>query len=100
MRGVPVDFLSQHRAGLRAERWMTGIYRKSPQYKDLSNRMKRNFEYGLGIASNYALKPDRYGRHKFGQLSLNEITPGLDDKLYAKVRVDLEPVLDINGKAI
>src|SRR5258708_549412 len=30
--------------------WLACIYRKAPQYQELSGRMKRNFEYGLGIA--------------------------------------------------
>jgi hypothetical protein len=80
--------------------WMVGIYRKSPQYQSLSKRMKSNFEYGLEIASNHPLKEDPYGRSKFGQLSLKEITPGVADKLYARVKVVREPALDADGAAV
>jgi hypothetical protein len=72
---------------------------RSPHYQDLSARMKANFEYGLGIASRHGLKDDPSGRLRFGQLSLLEITPGLVDNLYARVKVDREPVCDANGDA-
>src|SRR5215467_6774145 len=80
--------------------WMVGVYRNSPQYKALSKRMKANFEYGLGIASDHPLKGDRHGRSRFGQLSLSEITPGLADKLYAKVKVHREPLMEADGTPI
>jgi hypothetical protein len=80
--------------------WMVGVYRKSPQYEKLSRRQKSNFEYGLRIASTRHLNNDKHGRTRFGQLSLQEITLGLADKLYAKVKFDREPVLDENGSPI
>jgi hypothetical protein len=80
--------------------WMVEVYRRSPQYRELDKRVRGNFEYGLGLASNHAIKNDPYGRCRFGQLSLSEITPGLADNLYAKMKVDREPVLDSNGAAV
>jgi hypothetical protein len=80
--------------------WMVFLYRASPQYQKLSKRMKRNFEYGLNIASNQLLKDDADGRTKFGQLSLKEITPGVADKLYARVKFDRESILDNNSSPI
>jgi integrase len=76
---------------------MAGIYRKSPQYQELSKRMQSNYEYGLGIAASHPLKNDPHGRTRVGQLSLAEVTPGLADKLYAKVKVDREPLVDADG---
>ena len=73
--------------------WMVSIYRSSPQYTKLSARQKKNFEYGLGIASRHPLKNDASGRERFGQLSLMEISEGVVDQLYAKVKQDLVPVL-------
>jgi hypothetical protein len=80
--------------------WMVGVYRRSPQYIDLSSRMKANFEYGLGIASTHPLKNDPLGRTRFGQLRLSEITPGVADKLYHRVKADREPVLESDGKPV
>ena len=80
--------------------WLVGLYRKSPQYRNLTKRMKINFEYGLNIASSLPLKSDKHGRTKFGQLSLKEITPGVADKLYAKVKFDEVPIFDKNGSLV
>src|SRR5262249_34348838 len=80
--------------------WMVGLYRASPQYQGLSARMKANFEYGLGIASRHPLKNDQRGRTRFGQLALQEITPGVVDSLYSKVKVQNESVLDATGQSV
>jgi hypothetical protein len=78
---------------------MVGIYRKSPLYQRLSKRVRSNYEYGLAIASNHPIMNDPCGRLRFGQLSLGEITPGIVDKLYAKVKVDREPLAGTKGEA-
>jgi hypothetical protein len=80
--------------------WMVAIYRNSPQYQGLSKRMKINYEYGLGIASNHPLKRDSNGRTRVGQLSLAEVTSGIADRLYSKVKADREPVLNANGTPV
>jgi hypothetical protein len=80
--------------------WMVAIYRQAPQYQNLSNRMKRNFEYGLNKASSTRLINDANGRQTFGQLLLREITSGVADKLYDKVKFDREQILDADGLVV
>lgn len=82
--------------------WMVSVYRCTPQYQKLSKRQKRNFEYGLEIASNHKLKDNPYGLEHFGQLQLQSITPGAADNLYAsaikgRAKIGNEESLDTNS---
>jgi hypothetical protein len=80
--------------------WLASVYRRAPQYQTLSTRMKGNFEYGLRLSSEQPLKDDPLGRTRFGQLALSEISPGVVDKLYARIKIDREPVVDDAGLPI
>jgi hypothetical protein len=88
--------------------WLAFLYRSSPQYKRLSARQKANYEYGLRVVSNHALKENPKGMSRFGELRIAEISPGAVDKLYASIKVDRcavtdehgSPILDSDGNAI
>jgi hypothetical protein len=80
--------------------WMATLYRSSPQYQRLSTRQKGNYEYGLRIVSNHALKANPRAMTRFGELRLTDISPGVVDKLYAAIKVDRETATDESGKAL
>jgi len=80
--------------------WMVSLYRGAPQYVKLSGRQKGNYEYGLRIASDHALKENPRGLTRFGELRLADISPGVVDKLYASIKVDRVAVLDVDGQPV
>jgi hypothetical protein len=80
--------------------WMAFLYRCSPQYERLSGRQKGNYEYGLRIVSNHALKKNPRGITRLGELRLVEISPGAVDRLYAAIKVDRRATTDENGMPI
>lgn len=62
--------------------WMAAIYRSSPHYRKLPTKTRKSYDAALRLVSQHNLKDGR----NFGQLSLNAITPGAADRLYAKLK--------------
>lgn len=61
--------------------WMVSIYKASPKYADKSKKYRSDIDDLLSIVSDHQLKDGR----RFGVLLLPSITPGVADKLYAKI---------------
>ncbi len=62
--------------------WMVAVYKSSPLYKERFAKTRKSYDAALRLASQHLLKDGR----KFGMLSLNSITPGAADRLYAKLK--------------
>jgi hypothetical protein len=63
--------------------WLVGIYKTSPKYTDLQEKTRRSYDAVLNLISGHNLKDGR----TFGSLSLASITPGIADRLAAKLRM-------------
>jgi hypothetical protein len=62
--------------------WMVAIYKSSPRYQKLPAKTRKSYDAALKLASQHPLKDGR----KFGMLSLDSITPGAADRLFAKLK--------------
>ena len=62
--------------------WMVAIYKSSPLYRKLPAKTRKSYDAALWLASQHKLKDGR----GFGTLSLNSITPGAADRLFAKLK--------------
>jgi Phage integrase family len=62
--------------------WMIGVYKSSPLYRKLPAKTRKSYDAALRLASQHTLKDGR----KFGTLPLNSITPGVADRLFAKLK--------------
>jgi hypothetical protein len=62
--------------------WMITVYKSSPLYRKLPPKTRRSYDSALRLASQHTLKDGR----KFGALSLNSVTPGAADRLFARLR--------------
>lgn len=71
--------------------WMVGVYKASPQYKDLKPGTRADYDRALHEVSQLILKGG--GNRRFGATNLKAITPGAADNLYSrlKVKADGEP---------
>ena len=62
--------------------WMVAVYKSSPLYQKLPAKTRKSYDAALRLASQHKLKDGR----NFGMLSLNSITPGAADRLFAKLK--------------
>jgi hypothetical protein len=62
--------------------WMVAVYKSSPLYSKLPRKTRKSYDAALRLASEHTLKDGR----KFGMLSLSSITPGVADRLFAKLK--------------
>ena len=76
--------------------WLVAIYKTSPRYTERPAKTRKSYDSVLRLVSRYELKDGR----EFGTLSLSSIAPGAADRLYAKLKVVQEPVLDDGGKPL
>jgi hypothetical protein len=74
--------LPSHHAAPGSFDWMVAVYRSSPLYRKLPAKTRTSYDAALRLASQHSLKDGR----KFGMLSLNSITPGAADRLFAKLK--------------
>jgi hypothetical protein len=63
--------------------WMAEVYRSTPQYRDKDAKTRKSYDAVLYLVSSYELKDSR----KFGSLALANITPGVADRLYARLKI-------------
>jgi hypothetical protein len=70
--------------------WLAALYKTSPKYTGKPLKTRRSYDAALKLVSSYHLKDGR----RFGSLSLASITPGAADRLYGKLRIVHEPVVD------
>jgi hypothetical protein len=61
--------------------WMAGPYKSSPKYRSRPAKTRKSIDAALALASKHVLKVGR----RFGVLSLVSITPGVADRLFAKL---------------
>lgn len=64
--------------------WAVTLYKRSPKYIELPAETRRSYDAALNIVSRHLLKDGR----KFGLLMLTSITPGVADRLFAKIKVN------------
>jgi hypothetical protein len=62
--------------------WMTSVYKGNPKYKDRPAKTRKSIDAALALVSKHQLKDARL----FGSLSLASITPGVADRLFAKLK--------------
>jgi integrase len=62
--------------------WMISVYKSSPLYQKLPAKTRKSYDAVLRLVSQYTLKDGR----KFGMLPLRSITPGVADRLFAKLK--------------
>lgn len=62
--------------------WMVAIYKSNPKYKDRPAKTCKSIDATLSLASKQKLKDGRL----FGSLALASITPGVADRLHAKLK--------------
>jgi hypothetical protein len=70
------------RAAFGSFDWMITLYKSSPRYMERPVKTQRSYDAALRLASNHKLKDGRL----FGTLSLSSITPGVADRLFAKLK--------------
>jgi hypothetical protein len=62
--------------------WMVSIYKGHPKYKDKPPRTRKSIDAALALVAKHMLKDGR----PFGGLTLASITPGVADRLFAKLK--------------
>ena len=58
------------------------VVKSSPLYQKLPAKTRKSYDAALRLASQYSLKDGR----KFGMLLLSSITPGVADRLFARLK--------------
>lgn len=76
--------------------WLVSIFRSHPAFTAKPAKTRKSYAAAAALAADYVLKDGR----RFGTLSLTSITPGAADRLFEKIRVVTEPVLDENRKPV
>jgi hypothetical protein len=76
--------------------WLAGIFKSSPKYTGKPQKTRKSYDAALRLVSTFKLKDGR----SFGSLTLASITPGAADRLYEKLRLVREPVVDHGGEPI
>jgi hypothetical protein len=76
--------------------WLVGTYKTLPKYTRRPEKTRKSYDAALRLVSQHKLKDGRL----FGSLSIASITPGAADRLFDKLRVVSEGVVDDDGKAI
>lgn len=64
--------------------WMVSVYKRSPQYTDLSVGTRADYDRALHDVSKL---PTKDGKRRMGEMMLSSITAGVVDKVYARLRV-------------
>jgi hypothetical protein len=62
--------------------WMVSVYKTSPKFKGLPAKTRKSIDAALALVSKHKLKDGRL----FGTLTLATITPGVSDRLFAKLK--------------
>jgi hypothetical protein len=63
--------------------WMVSVYKTNPKYKDKPLRTRKSIDAALALVAKHTLKDGR----TFGVLALSSITPGVADRLFAKLKM-------------
>ena len=62
--------------------WMVAVYKSSPLYRKLPAKTQKSYDAALRLASQHKLKDGR----NFGRLILTNITPGVADRLFDRLK--------------
>ena len=62
--------------------WMTAVYKSNPKYREKPAKTRKSIDAALALVAKHVLKDGR----KFGSLALVSITPGVADRLFAKLK--------------
>jgi len=62
--------------------WMVAIYKTHPWYSQKPSKTRKSYDSVLNLASKHVLKDGR----TFGSLNLSDITPGVTDRLFEKLK--------------
>jgi len=63
--------------------WMVAIYKTHPKYSKKPVKTRKSYDSMLNLVSKHSLKDGR----SFGSLLLSNITPGVTDRLFEKIKV-------------
>ncbi|WP_375454795.1 hypothetical protein [uncultured Methylobacterium sp.] len=73
--------------------WLAATYKASEKYTKLGRSQRKNHELGLSLVGNYALKDGR----RFGALALRGISTDAVDRLFGKLLIVSEAVIEVGG---
>lgn len=76
--------------------WLVAIYKTSPRYQDLPAKTRKSYDGALRLVGRHTLKDGR----EFGTLSLESVTPGAVDRLFAKLKIIETVAADGDSKVI
>jgi hypothetical protein len=63
--------------------WLAATFKRSPKFTELPVATRNSYDNALRLVADYRLTDGR----RFGKLSINSVTPGTADKLFAKLKI-------------
>ncbi|MDU0339555.1 hypothetical protein [Bosea rubneri] len=76
--------------------WLIASFKSHPAYNGRPAKTKKSYDSAAALIANHRIKDGR----RFGELSISGITPGVADRLFAKLRVVSEPAKGEDGKPL
>ena len=76
--------------------WLIASFKSHPAYKGRPAKTQKSYDAAAALVSDYRLK----GGGRFGDAQIASITPGVADRLFAKLRIVNDPVLGEDKKPL